>query len=270
MSALRALLRGTRLLGVTLFWYLYLEVGWLALLFAAKKRERRRSWRRYIKRNWCAAVCRALAVRVEVVGEPPRQPCFLVSNHLSYLDIPVLGSLVDTVFVSKAEVARWPGVGLLATRADTIYVDRERKRRLPEVNARIRDVLAHGDGVVVFPEGTSTGGERVLPFRPSLLASAAELGLEVRCAGLAYASGPGDPPASESVCWWRDMPFGPHVLGLLRLSGIRARVVFPSEAVRSSDRKELAERLWRCVAGAIQEDGCEPTAPRPAPRHGAP
>jgi 1-acyl-sn-glycerol-3-phosphate acyltransferase len=266
----RLIWRGARVLAVMLVSYLLLEAGWLVLWPLPRRAERRRRWRRIVKRRWSRALCRALAVRVEVVGEPPRQPCLLVSNHLSYLDIPVLAGLVDTVFVSKAEVARWPGVGLLATRADTIYVDRERKRRLPEVNARIRDVLAHGDGVVVFPEGTSTGGERVLPFRPSLLASAAELGLEVRCAGLAYASGPGDPPASESVCWWRDMPFGPHVLGLLRLSGIRARVVFPSEAVRSSDRKELAERLWRCVAGAIQEDGCEPTAPRPAPRHGAP
>jgi 1-acyl-sn-glycerol-3-phosphate acyltransferase len=255
VSVLRLVWRGSRLVLATLTAYLLLEIGWLVLALLPERAARRRGWRRRIKRRWSRALCRAMAVRVEVVGEPPRQPCLLVSNHLSYLDIPVLAGLVDTVFVSKAEVARWPVVGLLATRADTIYVDRERKRRLPEVNARIRQVLEDGDGVVVFPEGTSTGGDGVLPFRPSLLAPAAELGLEVRCARLCYATGPGDPPASESVCWWRDMPFGPHVLGLLRLSGIQARVFFPPEAVRASDRKELAERLWRCVSGAIQEQG---------------
>ena len=255
LGVLRLVWRGGRLLAVTTAWYLLLEAGWLLLTLDPGRAERRRRWRQFVKRRWCAAVCRALAVRVEVVGNPPSEPGLLVSNHLSYLDIPVLGSLVDTVFVSKAEVAGWPGMGHLATRGGTIYVERHRKRSLPEVNARIRAALAGGDGVVLFPEGTSTGGDTVLPFRPSLLAPAAELDLPVRSVGLVYATGPEDPPASECVCWWRDMPFGPHVLRLLRLSGIRARVAFAPGAEQGTDRKELAERLWRRVHGAIQERG---------------
>jgi len=253
MILLRQSARAARLLGVTLVWYVLLELGWLACSLAPRAAQRRRRWRRLVKRRWCAAVCRALAVRVEVVGEPPRQPSFLVSNHLSYLDVPVLGSLIDTVFVSKAEVADWPAIGHLATRGGTVFVDRARKRALPQVNERIRTVLAQGDGVVVFPEGTSTGGDELLPFRPSLLAPAADLGLEVRSATLSYAAGPGDPPARQSVCWWADAPFGPHVLGLLGLSRVRARVVFHPQTVREADRKQLADRLWSCVRSGMPQ-----------------
>jgi 1-acyl-sn-glycerol-3-phosphate acyltransferase len=250
MKSLRILFRGARLLAVTVLWYGLLELGWLAGRLRPGYAERRLRWRRFIKRNWCAAVCRAMAVEVDVAGEPPRQASLLVSNHLSYLDIPVLGSLYDTVFVSKAEVAGWPGIGLLATRAGTVYVDRSRKRGLPEVNEAIRSALARGDGVVLFPEGTSTGGDQVLPFRPSLLSPAADLGLAVHGVRLAYCSGSGDPPASECICWWGDMPLVGHVLKLLSLSRVHVRASFAPESASAEDRKELAERLWRNVVAA--------------------
>jgi 1-acyl-sn-glycerol-3-phosphate acyltransferase len=250
MKVLRLLFRGTRLLAVTAWWYGLLEVGWLVCWALPRSAERRLRWRRYIKRNWCAAVCRSMAVHIEVAGEPPRQASLLVSNHLSYLDIPVLGSLYDAVFVSKAEVAGWPAIGHLASRAGTLYVDRARKRELPEVNEGIRTALARGDGVILFPEGTSTGGERVLPFRPALLSPATDLGLAVHGVRLAYCSGPGDPPASECVCWWGEMPFFGHATRLMTLSGVHVRVSFAAEAASAADRKELAERLWRNVIAA--------------------
>lgn len=251
-GAVRMILRGTRLAAVTLLWLARLLTLDLVAGLRADAPTRRRSNRQRAMRGWCESVCRALAVRVEVRGDPPREPCFLVCNHLGYLDIPVLGSQVGTVFVSKSEVADWPVIGRLATLAGTIYVERARKRKLPEVNAQIRAALERGDGVVVFPEGTSSGGESVLEFRPALLASAAEMGLSVRMAGLAYASGPGDPEASESVCWWRDMPFVPHVLGLLRLSEIRATLTFVGQPVSAADRKDLAQTLWRGVSEVIR------------------
>lgn len=265
MKILRLAFRGARLLAVTVSWYALLELGWLASWALPRSTERRLHWRRFVMRRWCGAVCRAMAVEVEVAGVPPRQPILLVSNHLSYLDIPLLGSLYDTIFVSKAEVAGWPGIGHLATRAGTLYVDRARKRGLPEVNEEIRTALARGDGVTIFPEGTSTGGAEVLPFRPPLLSPAADLGLEVAGARIAYCSGPGDPPATECICWWRDMPFLGHALRLLTLSGIHARVAFAAEVASAGDRKVLAELLWCNVVAAPRASTGDraPGAPRP-------
>ena len=250
MRALRFVFRGARLLVITVWWYAALELGYCASFALPRPAERRLRWRRFVMRTWCAAVCRALAVRIEVAGESPRQPSVLVSNHLSYLDIPVLGSLYEAVFVSKAEVAQWPGVGHLATRAGTLYVDRARKRELPDVNEAIREALARGDGVVLFPEGTSSGGGTVLPFRPSLLSAAADLGLAVHGARIAYCSGTGDPPAADCICWWGAMPFVKHFLRLLTLSGIHVRVAFAADPATAKDRKLLAELLWHGVVAA--------------------
>jgi 1-acyl-sn-glycerol-3-phosphate acyltransferase len=252
MRILRVAWRGTRLAWVTVLAVGELVLGDLATLGRADAARRRLGVRQRVMREWCGAVCRALAVQVEVRGEPPREACLLVSNHVSYLDIPVLGAHARTIFVSKAEVADWPVVGRLATRGDTIYVERAAKRKLPSVNEQIRAALLRGDGVVVFPEGTSSPGEDVLPFRAALLAPAEELGLAVRAAGLAYATLPGDPPARESVAWWGGMEFAPHVLRLLQLREIRAVLTFAERPVRGASRKELAQSLREVVSDAIR------------------
>ena len=252
VAFVRVAWRSARLAWVTLMGVAELALCNLASGFGAGARGRRRENRRRTMRRWCAGVCRALAVQVEVRGDPPRAPGLLVCNHLGYLDIPVLGAQADTIFVSKSEVADWPVIGRLATLGGTIYVERAAKRTLPAVNDSIRAALARGDGVVVFPEGTSSPGMEVLPFRPSLLAAAEELGLEVHAAGLRYVTAEGDPPASESVCWWGDMDFVPHVLGLLRLRGIRATVSFAPLPVRGGSRKELAQSLRLAVSDAIR------------------
>jgi len=100
---------------------------------------------------------------------------------------------------------------------------------------------------VLFPEGTSSGGDAVLRFRPALLEAAARAELPVHCAAIAYRTPPGAPPASEVVCWWRDMPFVPHVWNLLALPRFEARLCFAEETVCEPDRKLLAERLQRMV-----------------------
>ncbi len=241
----RAVLRGAWLIGLTLGLYLVWGLGHLSASALAPRR--RGPWRRRVFRLWGRGVCRGLGVRLSVVGEPPRTGVFLVSNHLSYLDIPVLASQLPAVFVSKSEVAGWPLIGRGARAMGTIFLVRERKRELPDVNRQIDSALAAGDGVVVFPEGTSTKGDQVLPFRPSLLAPAAQAELPVRAAVLRYETRASDTPASLSVCWWGDMPFGPHVSELLKLEFIDAQLEFLPEAVSDGDRKRLAEKLWAAV-----------------------
>lgn len=219
--------------------------------------------RGHIFRVWCRGVTAILGMRVAVVGRPPAAPFFLVSNHLGYLDIVTLGSVLPAVFVSKAEVSGWPVMGLLARGVNTVFVDRGRRRDLTRVNARLDRLLDHAEGVVVFPEGTSTDGAGVLPFRPGLLEPAVRADRPVSHAALAYATGPGEPPAADAVCWWGDMTFGPHFLELLGLAGLEATIRFGGQPLRDVDRRRLAERLHRAVEQDLAElgrEGADPTA----------
>lgn len=221
---------------------------WLAgHLLLAPFPARREAWRRRLFSLWARTALRVLGVELSVSGPVPTDPGFLVSNHLGYLDIPVLAACLPAVFVSKSEVRAWPVLGFLSHSMRTIYVRRERKRELPEVNREIDAALARGDSIVVFPEGTSTNGSGLAPFRTSLLAPAAAAGLPVRYACLHYETAGGDPPASLAVAWWGDMAFLPHVLELLALRGVRARVSFGPGPVSERDRKLLAEKLRQGV-----------------------
>ena len=192
---------------------------------------------------WGRGALRILGVRVARTGTPPPAGHLVVSNHLSYLDIIVLGSLLPVVFVSKSEVRNWPFVGLVATMAGTIYVDRGRKRDALRVLAHMQAALDRGDGVVLFPEATSTNGATILPFRSSLLAGAARLGASVRWLTLSYRTPPGAPAARDRVCWWGDAGFVGHFLRLCGLRRIDCAVHFGEPPMRSGDRKELGRIL---------------------------
>lgn len=245
MKWFRKLVHGAGMCLVTVGLWLVWLVGHLVLLPFGRARIR---WRRSLFTLWGRWALRALSVELTVVGSPPAEPGLLVSNHLSYLDIPVLASCSPTVFVSKSEVRHWPVLGPMAATMGTVFVKRERKRELPGVNRDIARALEGGDSIVLFAEGTSTNGSSVLPFRTSLLAPAvAGDGLAVSYACLHYETDPDEPPASTTVCWWGDMAFAPHVMVLLGLRRIRARVTFGSDPILEADRKLLAEKLWQAV-----------------------
>lgn len=249
MSTARAVLRLAAFLACSLGHYgLYL----LVLPFAGALGPR---WRRFHDRlvtSWARKVCAIVGLRMHVAGSPPAAPFVLVSNHLGYLDIVALMALVPTVFVSKAEVSDWPLMGRLARAANTIFVDRALRRDVVRVNALIEDVLAQGRGVVFFPEGTSSSGESVQPFRSSLLDPAVRIGHPVHFATLSYRTPEGSPAAATAVCWWGDMTFFDHFWGMLRLPRIDARVVFGERSVRSESRHELAEHLHRAVSAQLE------------------
>ena len=191
-------------------------------------------------RHWARWSARVLGARIEVEGSPPSPPFVLASNHLGYVDIIVLASQLDCVFVSRADVATWPVVGDLVRMVGTIFIDRDAKRDIPRVLDLLDENLAHGRGIVIFPEGTTSDGSTVLQFRPALLEAAARSGIPVRCASLTYRTPPGSAPASVAVCWWGDMTFWAHVLRLFRLPGFVAKVSFAPDSIRETDRKKLA------------------------------
>jgi 1-acyl-sn-glycerol-3-phosphate acyltransferase len=185
-------------------------------------------------------------LQVTSTGRPPRRG-LLVSNHLGYLDIVVFNAISPMIFVSKAEVRDWPVFGLLATMAGTHYIDRTRKLDVERVSAEMGGTLNSGVVVALFPEGTSSDGSCVLPFRSSLLEPAASQGWPVTPASISYHLPGGG--AGTDVCYWGDMDFLTHLVKLLSKKVIHVTVAFgePVEACR--DRKRLAAGLHEAVAG---------------------
>lgn len=198
-------------------------------------------------RFWSRSLMRLLHISVDVRGTPPPRGVALVANHLSYLDIVVLGSLVDAVFVAKADVARWPGIGALAARVGTIFIDRTRKRDLVRALPLVESCLRTGRTVVFFPEGTSTPGREILRFRSPLFAAPVRASRPVACAAIHYRTDARDPHASSAVCWWGDMTFLPHLFALMKLRGVSATVSFPAETLWEDDRKRLSERAHAAI-----------------------
>jgi 1-acyl-sn-glycerol-3-phosphate acyltransferase len=197
---------------------------------------------------WSKGLCAIFGVRVSVRGAPPAPPFLLVSNHLSYLDILVLGTKLPCVFVAKAEIDGWPIFGAVCRSVNTIFIDRRMKRKLPQILARIDRALDACQGVVIFPEGTSSAGDGVLPFRSSLLELAAGHGLPVHHVTLHYAVPEGEMPAHLSVAWWGEMPLGAHLKNFLALPRVDASLDFGDAPIAAGDRKALAADLHREVS----------------------
>ncbi len=204
-------------------------------------------WRNFNFRGWAKVTAALLKIRLIVKGTPPRAPFLIVSNHLSYIDIIAFASQVDVVFVAKSDVAAWPALGLLCRSMGTIFVNRRSRKDVVRVNALIGQALAEGKGVLIFPEGTSTAGDEVLPFHSALLEPAVTGGYPVSFATVSYQTAPGQPSAQSSICWWGAMTFLPHLYRLLQLPSFEATLVFGSHSIRADDRKVLAKKLWQGV-----------------------
>jgi 1-acyl-sn-glycerol-3-phosphate acyltransferase len=220
-------------------------------------------WIRAVYRLWGSTLLRILKVELEVRGEPPRTPFLLVTNHLSYLDIFALSSLADCTFVAKAEIRGWPVMGWACRAVDTVFVDRERRRDVVRVGRHMMGVLEQNRGLVLFAEGTTSRGETILPFRSSLLATAAAQDLPVHFATLSYRTPPGEAPACDAVCWWGDSALAPHFLSLARLPRIYATVTFGAEPIQAGDRKSLAHNLHQAMLESfipvtVPEEPCTP------------
>jgi 1-acyl-sn-glycerol-3-phosphate acyltransferase len=174
---------------------------------------------------------------------PPRSPFFLVSNHLSYTDVPALRSVLEGVFVAKGEMESWFLAGRIVKDMGTIFINRQNRRDIPRAGAKIIERLENGEGVIVFPEGTSTKGETVLPFNSSFLEFAAQRDLPVSYASITYKTPNDSPKAVDTICWWDEKTFGEHLWELFQVKKFTAVINFGSEPVHNPNRKELAKTL---------------------------
>jgi 1-acyl-sn-glycerol-3-phosphate acyltransferase len=204
------------------------------------RRERRFAARTEWLHRWCRFACRVLGIRVTTHGAMPRSG-LLVCNHLSYLDIIVLSSIRPCIFVAKHDVAGWPLFGWLAKAAGTIFVDRQRPLTTAFAVNRIHAAIATRLPVVLFPEGTSSDGSTVLPFKSSLLESAVQLRCPVAVGAVGYALDHGS--VADEVCYWRDMTLLPHLLNLFFKREIRSSCSFSPPKVRCGNRKQIAHEL---------------------------
>jgi lyso-ornithine lipid O-acyltransferase len=194
-----------------------------------------------------------LSVKVEYEGNYQRSKnCNLfVSNHLSYLDIPILGSTFPLRFVAKSEVKFWPVLGFLSKLARTIFISRNRLDSFVQKN-KILNFLSSGDKVLIFPEGTTSDGNRVLNFKSSSFSALENQDFLIQPIIILYSDLNGIPInrwLMPVIAWYGDMDLKPHILKLVTLRSIKARLIYldPVSSGHFSSRKELSIYLEKKI-----------------------
>ena len=229
--------------------------------------------RRELVRSWSADLVRIMGLTVEVRGTPPgdgQASVMIAMNHVSWLDIFVVSGVRSTRFIAKSEVRDWPGAGWIAERAGTLFIRRERRRDTARINELVHGALQRGDIVGLFPEGTTTDGDTLLPFHSSLFEPAVANAAHVYPCAIRYEN------ADGTLC--RQMAFAGELsfmqsLGLaIRQRGVVARVSFaPPVDAGGRDRRSVAAAAQDAVASllGLPSPGTGPrkaAGPRDAPR----
>lgn len=191
-------------------------------------------------------VLRVFQAELDVSGQVPSRG-LLVCNHLSYLDILALSAVAPSIFVAKLDVRQWPVFGWFARLGGTLFADREHRAQVGPLMHALRAVLDQGALVVLFPEGTSSDGQTVLPFKSALLEPATSCAYPLSVSAIGYRLEDGD--VGEEVCYWKDMTFMPHLLNLLSKRRVWVSLRFSRFTQVRSDRKQLARQLRSEILG---------------------
>jgi 1-acyl-sn-glycerol-3-phosphate acyltransferase len=179
------------------------------------------------------------------------KPQLILSNHLSYLDVPIILACYPSLFVTSVEVRETPVLGFFCALSQCIFVERRKKSQLPEEIAKLKQVFAQGFRLGLFPEGTSSNGSSVLAFRKSLLAAAdQEISILPLC--INYRSIDGVPISQknrDTVCWYGTMDFLPHFIKLLQTKEICVDLMH-AEMLQTEpgvDRKQIADQAYAAI-----------------------
>lgn len=223
-----------------------------------------RGWSRRIVRLWSLGCCRIVGLDVRRYGRPTdEQPALLVANHVSYLDIPVIAADAPVIFVAKREVASWPLFGPISRIARTIFIDRVATAAAKQCSL-LRKRLRQGESLLLFPEGTSSDGSALLPFKSTLFeASQDDSGVgsvplqPVSIAYVGFRDGtPFPPDQRELYAWVGEGTMLPHLWTMMQQPGAEVVIRF-HPAVRPEEfasRKELAAYAWQAISRGLEHD----------------
>ncbi len=206
-----------------------------------------RRGRRWIMRVWGQGFSRIVGMELEVHGPLPKPPYYLVANHLGYLDIFTLASVLGCTFVARGDLEHWPIIGWVSKSLHVLFINREQRQDAVRVNALIAHTLAERDGLVVFAESRISCGLAVEPFKSALIQPAIDNGLPVHYVTINYSTPNNTPRPSDVVGWWRPEGFFFHVRRLLRYPGFKVTLHFGEEPIAGTDRKTLAAALHQAV-----------------------
>jgi lyso-ornithine lipid O-acyltransferase len=207
------------------------------------------------------ALCRILAFTPHITGALPQGgQCLIVSNHVSWIDIVILSAVAPVSFVAKQEVGQWPFFGWLAKLQRTVFVNRNSRQTTKHSSTELQQRLARGDRIVLFPEGTSHNGEKVLPFKSSFFAAATSPDIAIVPVTLAYTKNFGLPLTRRNrgtFAWYADMDLVPHLWQALCAGPLAVQVFIhpPLDVETGLNRKratEVAEAtIRRSLAAAL-------------------
>jgi len=226
-----------------------------------------KSWPHLVHRSLCSA----LNIRVKTIGEPLEgPPTLFVCNHVSWIDIIVLGHVIKACFIAKKDMIDWPVLGYLSSLQRTIFIDRDRRTDVIEQRKEMQERMHNGDNLILFPEGTTSPGGTVLPFKSSLFGVTEEamhlqpdeMGrvqeLMVQPVTLVYKRINNMPTIRAnrpSVAWYGDIDMGPHLKGVLNLLKVEVEVHFHEPVSRNlfKTRKELSAYCQRTIENRLFE-----------------
>lgn len=200
----------------------------------------------------CRSILKILNFKIEHLGPPPQEGSIIVGNHMSYLDILIYLSRFDCLFVTSVDMGRRPFLGQLTWLGGCLYVERRNPRHLHKELKTIKKYFDKGFMVCFFPEGTSSDGRTVLPFKKSLFQLALETSAPIQPIVLNYKSingeGFGD-QTRDHVCWYGDITFASHFLNLIQLKEVKAQlqVLSPVKSSDFKDRKGLSDQSHRII-----------------------
>lgn len=208
--------------------------------------------RRRILQNWSADLLSIFNVELEAVDVSAVHNGLIVSNHISWLDIFVLNSVVPMRFVAKSEVRRWPAIGWLCARANTLFIERGNARAAARINQQLGTLMQQGECLAVFPEGTSTDGAQVAHFHASLLQPAIDAQVPLHPIAIRYQDANG--ARSTAAAYIDDISFGASLWTLLSTRKLHVRLL-PAPALHAADfeRRALAQRAHESIAHALQQ-----------------
>ncbi len=209
--------------------------------------------RRRILQSWSAGLLDILNVRVDIEADDPLRTLrhgLIVTNHISWLDVFVLNAVVPMRFVAKSEVRRWPIIGWLCERAQTLFLDRGKARAAARINVHMVELLQQGECLAVFPEGTTTDGAQVAHFHSSLLQPAIDAGAQVHPVAIRYQDESGT--RSTAAAYIDDLSFGASMWNILCTPELHVRLIATTSLEADTlDRRSLTRTAREHISAVL-------------------